>query len=521
MIWRIVRKDWRQLWALVTIVAMAQGVNAALWFSLGQFNEPRGLVIVANVFSIAMWLGMAALIAAVVHEDRLPGVSQDWLIRPIPRGDLLCAKLVFVAMAVHGPMLLADVAHGIAAGFPVRDSLGAALSRTVSVLLAFDLPVLALAAITSTLVQVAAGMLSICLMVMGGVAIGVLIRGGAPPAFAASGIQWMTPTFWSMLAVLATAVTVPLQYFRRATTRARRVVGVAVLLAPMLSLSTWASAFSVQRWLSPNPALAEPIAIAFDPGLGRSAGEPDPTSASAVRLPLRVSGLARESMVVNDRADVRLVGIDGTTLFRGRTTANVGYGDDFPVRTADGGEVRTHQQITFPGSVYEHVRSQLLRVEIDYSLTLFLVEANNTIAAMNGDERLAAFGWCRTKIDADGDDIELGCVKAGAAPTCVSMTLENPVNGRRNPDNWNCHPDYAPYRTHPYPDAIAQLGGGLPFRDVQGLTKYPVNASQLPAAQVNLKSYRPQAHFTRRLVIPEVRLGEWAASPAGGGIRQH
>ena len=147
MIWRIVRKDWGQLWPLVTIVAMAQGANAALWFSLGHFNEPRGLVIVANMFSIAMWLGMAALIAVVVHEDPLPGVSQDWLIRPIRRGDLLCAKLVFVVMAVHGPMLLADVAHGIAAGFAVRDSLGAALSRTVSVLLAFDLPVLALAAL--------------------------------------------------------------------------------------------------------------------------------------------------------------------------------------------------------------------------------------------------------------------------------------------------------------------------------------------------------------------------------------
>jgi len=111
-------------------------------------------------------------------------------------------------------------------------------------------------------------------------------------------------------------------------------------------------------------------------------------------------------------------------------------------------------------------------------------------------------------------------MKTGAAPTCVSVTLENPVNGRRNPEQWNCHPDYAPYRTHPYPDAIAQLGADPPFRDVDGLTQYPVDASQLPDAQVNLKSYRPKAYFTRRLVIPQIRLSEWAASPAGGGIRQ-
>ena len=204
-----------------------------------------------------------------------------------------------------------------AAGFPVRDSLGAALSRSVSVLLVFDLPVLALAAMTSTLVQVAAGMLGIWLMVIGGVAIGILVRGGAPPAFAASGIQWMTPTFWSLLAVSAAAVTVPLQYFRRATTRARRIVGGAVLLAPMLSFSTWASAFSVQRWLSPNPALAEPIAIAFDPSLGQiccRAGSHVGQRCADCRSACRVSRANRWSM--NDRADVRLVGLDGTTLFQ-------------------------------------------------------------------------------------------------------------------------------------------------------------------------------------------------------------
>lgn len=59
--------------------------------------------------------------------------------------------------------------------------------------------------------------------------LGMLARGGAPPVFASSGIQWMTPAFWSVLACVAGAVIVPLQYFRRTSLRARTIaLGVAL-----------------------------------------------------------------------------------------------------------------------------------------------------------------------------------------------------------------------------------------------------------------------------------------------------
>ena len=61
---------------------------------------------------------------------------------------------------------------------------------------------------------------------------------------------------------------------------------------------------------------------------------------------------------MSDRAFIRLVGRNGTTLYSGRTTVNIGYGDDFPVRTADGGEVRLHQRITFPDRIYKLARAQ-------------------------------------------------------------------------------------------------------------------------------------------------------------------
>jgi len=506
--WRIVRKDCAQLWPLLTIVTVAQLANAAMWLALGPFREPRGLVTVASLFSGATMLGMAALVVAVVQQDVLPGVSQDWLVRPIRRSDLLRAKLTFMVLLVQGPALLADLAHGLAAGFAFRDVLIAGLSRSTLMVLVFDLPVFAIAAMTSTLVQVAASMLAMWVVVVAGVFVGILARAGAPPVFAGSGLQWMTPAFWSVLASVAAAVIIPLQYFRRATRRSRQLAVGAVLVAPMLSSSTWDSAFSVQRRLSANSATALPIAIEFDRSLGKDVAEPPSVSVNRVSLPLRVSGLPPESLVVNDRAEARIVDHEGTTLFRGRTTTTLGYGDDFVVRTAEGGDVRLHQRIALPGDVYARVRGRSVRLEIDYALTLFRLDAPMAIAAINGDQRSSALGRCQTKLDADGDEIELGCVSSGAAPTCVSITLEHPTTGQRNPPTGACDPDYSPYPAHFYPDALSQFGFAVPFRDRQRLAQYPVGGSQLGESTLIVKSYRPVAHFTRRLAVADIRLDE-------------
>ena len=221
---------------------------------------------------------------------------------------------------------------------------------------------------------------------------------------------------------------------------------------------------------------------------------------------------------MNDRADVRIVGLDGRTLFQGRTTATLGYGDDFPVQSTEGGEVRTHQRIVLPDKIYERVRAIPVRLEIDYSLTLFRIDAVNVMPATNGQGGFAAFGRCTTKMDEEGDDIEVGCVNVGAGPTCVFATLEDPVSGTRNPDNRLCDPDYSPYRVHVYPDVMSQFSSGLRFRDPQGLTRYPVDGSRLAAARVRLTSYRSAAHFARRLVISDIRLGEWAAKAGQDAI---
>ena len=159
---------------------------------------------------------------------------------------------------------------------------------------------------------------------------------------------------------------------------------------------------------------------------------------------------------------------------------------------------RTHGQlITLPRKIYELVRSQPVRMELDYSLTLFHIEAADTIAALKGDKRIANIGWCKTRLDYNGNRVELGCIKPGKPPFCATLwpSLKNTVSGlRRDPASNPCLPDYTPYTTDIQGSAITQFGSALNFRDPRGLAKYPVDSSQLDGrASVNkdLQSSRP------------------------------
>ncbi|MGH9590628.1 MAG: hypothetical protein ACRD25_09540 [Terracidiphilus sp.] len=506
----IVKRDFGQLWPLVALTTAAQVANASAWIALGHFKEPDLLFTVAQALPFAVYLAIVGLITTLVHQDVIPGAGHDWLVRPIRRRDLMAAKLAFVVLAVHFPMFLLDIVHGAAAGAPVRESLLAAVIHNGIILLVLDLPAAALASITETLTQVITSLLGIWLMVLACIVAGVVLRRGTAPPFVSSGMQWMTPAFWSMVAGAAAMAIIPLQYLRRATKHARGIALAAVLVAPMASYSTWKSAFAIQQSLSPNLRAAGSVSVMFEPGAG-----PSPDSAQipgGASLPLLVTGLQPESLLLIDRAGIRVTDENGKVLFAGRTMPGVSGNNQVLATTSSGTDAHTHQRIKLPGAVFDAVKGKTVRIAMEYSLSLFNLDASATLGAMDASQHSRGFGWCKTKIDEEGDDIDLGCLQAGPAPTCASVVLENPIDGLRNPVDIRCIPDYAPFAAQVFPDSISHWGGAIQFRDLHGLTKFPVDGSQISNARLVLKSYWPIAHFTRQLVIPRLRPNDWIAA---------
>jgi hypothetical protein len=524
MIWHIFKKDLRLLWPLVLIVALAEALDDTMWAMVGIFLEPISLRRIAANLSVGLVIGIVALIVSTVHQDALPGDRQDWLVRPIRRRDMILAKILFVLLAVHAPYLLMDLAHGMSLGFSFWDSLSAAFSRSLHLLWVISLPVLAIAAVTSTLVEVVGALMVIVLVLIAFITVMQLFTPAfAEHTFSAMSNHWLMLQLWSAGGLLAALVVIPLQYFRRMTMPARGIALGTLLFLPFLTAAIpWSSAFAFEQWFSPDPGTARPIAIAFDPSLGRIALKPGmPKKENSVWLPIRLSGLQSNAIVLNDRTIVRIIGQGGAILYSGlsvgddvTTGSAVSFIDAFPPKASSGDTVGNHQFIILPRKVYESVRSQPVRLELDYWFSLSHLEGSDAIPALNGGRQIAGLGQCRTRLDDDGDEIVLACVRTTHLPiACNALVLENAVTGQQNPLRNFCDTGWLPDNAHYIPNALDYALFDLPLRDPQGVAKYPVDSAQLAQARVSVKTYKPIARFTRHLVIPEIRLGDWEASP--------
>jgi hypothetical protein len=522
MVPHILKKDWRLLWPIVAVLTVVQGCLAAARFGVGPFLNGLPTVPMA----LLEILGSAIVIALVVQQDPIPGTRQDWLVRPIARRDLFLAKLLFVVVLVQGPWFVSDLLQGLSNGFPLGQSVAAALACAVWVLLTMSLPLLAFAAVTASMTETLLATLGVLAVVMAFLIVPSLT--GAPPPAAFTGFEWVPSLLREALWLVAATGALILQYRSRRTSAARAVLVGALLVGPSAAFLPWRTTVHLEQWLTAWSGDESGMAVVFAPGDGRlqpargqslddvqekpGVGPADVAAenlrrrgegARAVFLPLRLSGLIPESRLHADRSEVRLVGRNGGTVYQGR-------GEDLELR-ATSGHAAVHQGIRVPGAVYGRVSAEPLDVEIDYWFTVFRPSGTYALPAQGGDQRMPGIGRCATKVDEAGTRVLLQCVQPGERPSCLTAVLEHAPTRERNPEVSLCAPDYTPYPGHTLPDAIARFGARLPFYDPSGLIRYPVGGPQLPESQVLVTAFQPTQHFFTRVVIPGVRIQDWEA----------
>ena len=148
MVWHIFKKDWKLAWGFVMAVASLHWIAAFVKFRLGVAGENEALTMLSQVLpGLSIFSGMF-LTCAIVHLDAIPGVKQDWLARPIPRGSLLREKFLFVITTVCGPMFVGNLFLGVANGFGFRSAFFQATIFAAYLFFFTVLPIFALAAVT-------------------------------------------------------------------------------------------------------------------------------------------------------------------------------------------------------------------------------------------------------------------------------------------------------------------------------------------------------------------------------------
>jgi hypothetical protein len=516
----ILEKDWMLLWPLVAALAVLQGLLAFARFTAGQFVN--GLPTVPGSF--LELLAAAIVITLVVHQDPIPGVRQDWLVRPISRRDLFLAKLLFVVVLVQGPMFITDLLQGLANGFSFGQSGAAAIACAVSVLLTLTLPVLAFATITAGTTEMLVAALGIFAVVVSFLIVPGLVGANKPTAL--TGFAWVPAVMREALLLVAAAGVLVLQYRWRRTAAARALFAATLLIGQCATFLPWRIAFRLEQLLTASSGNNHGITVAFAPGEGRFRPAPGqglddvqekpgmgPVDVAAenqrrraegaltVFFPVRVSGLIPDSRLLADRSEVTVIGRDGRSVYQGT-------GNDLELR-ATTADATLHQGIRVPGALYSRFKGELVDVHLDYSFTLFRTNAAYALAARDGDQRMPGIGWCVTKVNDAGNRVLFRCLQPGERPPCLTVVLEHAPTRQRNPEVSLCVPDYTPYPGHTFPDALSRFGGTLPFYDPSGLIRYPVGGPQLSEARVVVTAFEPTEHFVRRVVIPAVRLQDW------------
>jgi hypothetical protein len=521
--------------ALVTAIQL--GLEWAV-YSAGLFGEDPAAAALLRPLTLAWFIGIATLVAAVVHQDAIPGVDQDWLIRPLNRTHLLLAKLAFVALTVSVPMFVSNLMDALATGFALVPSLKAAFFKDLFVFACFVVPVMALSATTRNVTELVIIGAALVVAFSLSLSLSAFSFGADWCPTCNTGMSWLQHVVQHGGVLVGAGVILGLQYYRRRSEIARALALIGAVTVVFAQLP-WETAFSIERWMT-GAGAAPGIGLEFAENIpggpdAASAGDGGPASRQtkqmllhgrvdqaveywrrrarpanapvAIDLPVRATGASPGELLLADRIDIHLFGDDGRLLYRGDNAgALAALLTPYPGRSSQLPEA-IYQTVDIPGRVYRTAAQTAVRLQLDYSLTLMKVAAEHKLAAIDGELQSADIGFCATLIDRNA--VYLRCKTIDQVPFCYSAALYG-SGGRHNPEVLKCTPDY---RRHlpAFMDVLGFYGIDMPLRDRNGVVDYEIDASTLSASYVLLRIYAESAHFKRTLAVPAFRLERWRA----------
>jgi hypothetical protein len=509
LIRHILIKDWRLLWGMVGLTVAVQLGRVWAGTRAGLLHSSLAADALLRPLTIAWFIAIAALTVAVVHQDPIPGVDQDWLIRPLRRTHLLLAKLSFLAITISGPMLALDLVAGFTAGIPIARLLEVSVAQIAFVYVCLVIPVAALASTTRNMTEIIVFGAILFLVFSVSLSSSAFLLGPAWCPTCGSGMAWLQHLAQHLVILIGSIVILLVQYYRRRSKPAQATALVGAIALVCLQLP-WSGAFAIEQWLSGSDQAAAGVALEVtttpaadssgnreqrpSPAIGgrmgrvldslRRRGRDDQVT---IELPVLVSGVDEGQLLLVDRTEVSLIAPGNRLLYRRATS---GWSGGFSMGTDDD-VIRAgvaHQPIDIPVDLAERAAGS--RVRVDYAMTLLEARTSHRIAAIGGVLRSPDIGRCSTQFRRD--TLALSCRAIGAAPFCYSATLHT-ADGRVATQAIECNADY---RRH-WPtliDVESVYGLELPLRGADS-----PDPSDMAEWYVTLDLYEERAHFQRTL----------------------
>jgi hypothetical protein len=409
----IFRKDTRRCWPEIllslAITAALVSIYPLRWLALpatDALSTPSmNTAVLGTMLAVLVVVSWVMLIARSIHAESLVGVRQFWLTRPYEWKSLLSAKLIFLAVYLYLPLIVAQWLLLDASGLNSLSTIPGLLFNLLLITGFLVLPLVAIAAVTENFFRMAFGLLGAVLM---GVAVLVAItlqgysngynniwnrllllamNNLAAPVHSLTSIGHHKQVLFALLFATVCGAVVLLQYARRKTWLCRM-----ILLALPIAIATGGMvrahyALSGQALIDHDyPKLsadAAPIQLAYavdekHPIIVFRGKNNSGALIAGARIPLHVSEIAEGTALIVDHSIVTLEAADG---FRWSTEGSIPA-----LRKYDlpGSRVRDDYdmpQVFFemPYALYERIKTGPLTVRLALALTQ--LQATNSVQA--------------------------------------------------------------------------------------------------------------------------------------------
>lgn len=538
--WWIFRKDVRLLWPLaVSFVALEILLNVLVSLPL-PYDASAGSRVEIGLTALATLLIWALLVTLIVQQDPLPGSNQDWVVRPIRRADLLFGKVLSFIILIHVPIFLTVTAACVITGFTFGQILPAALLGNLYLACAVTMPVMAIAAVTRTVLE--------ALLTALGVAFGVALAFvlyffihrllfQSPPE---TGIAVWHEVIWvgglvSVLLIALTGIaTLLLSYGWRNALLAKILFSCGIIAAATALLLPWRLAYVVQQWLSPAP-LARVVSLAFAPDAAPALKQRNPEwtelmlrytpkqnlplipsesiegiilpRAVRIVLPFKATGVPAGTILHGDHVALRITGPRGV-VYRGS-------GWNFDLEVHKPGASLLGVAINIPKRLYEQLAHRPVNVRLEFALTL--MRTRGFVLRIPSEARLPGLGRCaiREQAGAMGPIADVACMRVGLEP-CITAAFDPSSGGGLMGDELlHCPLDYEPALLQRARQPINHFEvkvWPLVFGAAAGRTRFSVSTSH-----ITLSEYLPLAHFMRIIALQDVDLANWRYRPKTRG----
>jgi hypothetical protein len=412
----IFSKDARRFWPeiLVSLVILAAFVRVypVNWVPQDAFHS-RGflqyasqLQILANVLTGLVPASWWLLIARVIHAEALVGERQFWVTRPYEWPKLLAAKGLFLAVFLYAPFVAAQWGLLGEGGFRPWEYVPGILFNLLLLTGILVLPLVALAAVTSTLVRMTLTLLGIA------AGLGVIVY-----LASLSETSGVSAPYGDRYSVPATLViggsAIVLMYARRRVWFARLmllslpgIIGVVAAYVPNGAMVE--TAYPLATGMA---AVADvPIQFALHEGQENQTAvtEDSQTGRFEVRIPLEATGVSAGYVVMVD--DVMAVAEDGHEVVR-----------ELPWRAVYShyylhGDWLTSVDLKMKRAEYEALKGRVLTLKLGLALTEARTEAVTRIALPAHDFEVPGFGNCAGAPRMSALMTNLGCWTAMHGP---------------------------------------------------------------------------------------------------------